>query len=300
MQIKTIERIIKNKLTDWLETIDNEPLRDKVRDNILVSGGSIASMLLREKVNDYDVYIKDVSVLKELAIYYTKGYQDIEILDGREKSKYCDSNGYCNDEGNNQYAVSVDNLKEDQIKLYFTDEDKGGKLVNQHIPEEEREYDVMYFSPNAISLSNDLQIVVRFNGDNEKIHKTFDFVHATNYYTFKNGLVTNKSALESLITKQLRYQGSMYPLTSIIRMKKFILRGWNISAGEILKIMFQISELDLKDMNVLEEQLIGVDVAYFSSLVQILRGVDSEKLSSSYINKIIDKVFNSIDNEIDS
>lgn len=158
----------------------------------------------------------------------------------------------------------------------------------------------MYFSPNAISLSNDLQIVVRFNGDNEKIHKTFDFVHATNYYTFKNGLVTNKSALESLITKQLRYQGSMYPLTSIIRMKKFILRGWNISAGEILKIMFQISELDLKDMNVLEEQLIGVDVAYFSSLVQILRGVDSEKLSSSYINKIIDKVFNSIDNEIDS
>jgi len=151
-------------------------------------------------------------------------------------------------------------------------------------------YVPLFFSPNAISLSNNIQIVLRFHGTAEEIHKTFDYIHATNYFTFKEGLVTNKEALESLLTKQLKYQGSLYPLTSILRMKKFIKRGWNINAGEILKIMFQISELDLKDPNILEDQLIGVDIAYFSTLIAILRNVTNE-ITSPYLNEIIDKVF---------
>jgi hypothetical protein len=96
-------------------------------------------------------------------------------------------------------------------------------------------------------------------------------VHATNYFTFEEGLVTNVAALESILTKSLRYQGSLYPLTSVIRMKKFIQRGWTVNAGEILKMLFQVSELDLKNIEVLEEQLIGVDVAYFSLLITVLR-----------------------------
>ena len=85
-------------------------------------------------------------------------------------------------------------------------------------------------------------------------------------------------------------------------MKKFIKRGWNISAGEMLKIMFQISELDLKNPNVLEEQLIGVDVAYFSLLIQALRNVSDKKITSMLINDMIDKVFNESNeiNEIDT
>jgi hypothetical protein len=30
-------------------------------------------------------------------------------------------------------------------------------------------------------------------------------------------------------------------------MKKFIQRGWTVNAGEILKMLFQVSELDLKN-----------------------------------------------------
>ena len=54
-------------------------------------------------------------------------------------------------------------------------------------------------------------------------------------------------------------------------------RGFNISALEQLKIMFQISQLDLTDPNVLEEQLIGVDVAYFSMLINMLRKDEDNK-----------------------
>lgn len=56
MQAKTIERNIKAKMEKWLETITDEKLRKDVKENLLVSGGCIASMFLNEEVKDYDVY----------------------------------------------------------------------------------------------------------------------------------------------------------------------------------------------------------------------------------------------------
>lgn len=298
MQIKTIKKIITTKLTDWLESIEDTQLRSDVRKNILLSGGSIASLLQGIEVNDYDIYIKDMNVLYRLAQYYTKNFP-IEILDGRKKDEYqkllnerMSAFDYTSTEIGEDYAkysVALRTLRPDQIKLYMYE--TGGHKVDWEDREDLPKYRPLFFSPNAISLSDDIQIVVRFHGDNETIHKTFDFIHATNYFTFEDGLVTNVAALESLLTKQLKYQGSLYPLTSIIRIKKFINRGWKISAGEMLKIMFQISELDLKNPDVLEEQLIGVDIAYFGTLVDILRGVDPNKYTSEYLNSIIDKVF---------
>lgn len=157
--------------------------------------------------------------------------------------------------------------------------------------QEEKIYQPVFFSQNAISLSDQIQIVLRFSGNAEEIHKNYDFIHATNYYTPESGLVTNIDALECLLSKELRYQGSLYPLTSIIRMKKFILRGWSINAGEILKIMFQISELNLRGIDTLEQQLIGVDVAYFSKLIEVLRGVKHQSITGQYLNTLIDKIF---------
>lgn len=195
------------------------------------------------------------------------------------------------------FSIALRNLKEDQIKLMF-DKKEGSIRLNEEKSKDELNYEPVFFSPNAISLSNDLQIVLRFWGDNKKIHETFDFVHATNYFTFETGLVTNIAALESILTRTLKYQGSHYSVTSIIRAKKFIKRGFNISAGELLKIMFQISQLDLSDPDVLEEQLIGVDIAYFELLINALRNKKSSEnfeLSSKYFNELIDRIFNEND-----
>ena len=302
MQIKTIEKIIVNKMNEWLETIIDEDLRKEIRDNLLVSGGSIASMLMGADVNDYDVYIKDINVLKKLTNYYIKPFENegVWIADGREKKELL-KNYSVNEEPeffDNYHSIALRNLKEDQIKLMFESKE-GGIRLNEEKSKDELNYDPVFFSPNAISLSNDLQIVLRFWGDNKKIHETFDFVHATNYFTFKDGLVTNIAALESILTRTLKYQGSYYPVTSIIRAKKFIKRGFNIGAGELLKIMFQISQLDLSNPDVLEEQLIGVDVAYFEILIKALRGKFSSdedfKLNTKYFNELVDKIFNEND-----
>lgn len=297
MQKKTIAKNISAKIEKWINTITDEDLRKSVGNNVLVTGGCIASMFLNEHVNDYDVYIMDMDVLQRLTEYYCDPFR-LMVADGRKKEEYLkDFNNSVHVHGEevenmSKDKVFFDNLKQNQIKIKTA---SAGYLVEGVIDEGNNEFKVMFISPNAISLTDNLQIVVRFNGDAQEIHKTFDFVHATNYWTAKTGLVLNIDALESILCKQLKYQGSLYPLTTIIRIKKFLKRGWNISAGEQLKVMFQISELDLKNPRVLEEQLIGVDIAYFGLLIECLEDYKKDEITSQSLNTLIDRIFNQDD-----
>lgn len=297
MQKKTINKVLKSKINDWIDSIEDPELQKDLKKNVLVSGGCIASMFLNQPVADYDIYLQDMNTLVRLAEYYYPN----QVLDGRKKEQYLkeykQDNGYDENDDMGQEFVRVKNLKSDQVKM---DVPKHGQKMNLDKSENAPKYQVAFISENAISLTNEIQIVTRFSGTPEEIHKNFDYVHATNYFTLESGIVTNISALESVLTKELRYQGSLYPLTSIIRMKKFIGRGWRINAGEMLKIMFQISELDLRNPEVMEEQLIGVDIAYFGVLIEILKGVKKESLTSQYLNEIIDRVFNNYDESDDS
>lgn len=297
MQKKTIDKIIRKKMLDWLDTLPID-LANKVKSNILVSGGSIASMFLKEPINDFDIYIQDIEVLKELVDFYTRPL-NINYLDGRLKDIYLqdfmkDRDQFTLEEDLAERTIFLKSLHFDQIKI-----DINGAGKRFEIPGIEKIEDdifkVLFLSQNAISLTNDVQIVTRFSGKQEDIHKNFDYIHATNYWTWEDGIITNIEAVESLLTKQLIYQGSLYPLTSVIRMKKFINRGWKISAGEILKMLFQVSDLDLRDPIILEEQLIGVDIAYFSTLIKLLNGVPPEKWTSKFLMESIDKVFNKLD-----
>jgi hypothetical protein len=53
----------------------------------------------------------------------------------------------------------------------------------------------------------------------------------------------------------------------------------------------QISELDLTDISVLEDQLTGVDTAYFLQLIEKLKEKDPEKVNAAYLVEIIDRMF---------
>ena len=64
MKKKTINKIIKGKICDWLKTIDDESLKDIILNNIIVTGGCITSMLLNERVNDFDIILKQKIVSK--------------------------------------------------------------------------------------------------------------------------------------------------------------------------------------------------------------------------------------------
>lgn len=73
--------------------------------------------------------------------------------------------------------------------------------------------------------------------------------------------------LESILSRSLVYKGSLYPVASVFRLRKFLNRGWRISFDQIMKMLFQISSINLTDPNVLKEQLTGVDTSYMASFI---------------------------------
>jgi hypothetical protein len=311
MKIKSITKLLDKKIENWLASIEDETLKKEIKKDLVITGGCIASMLLNENVNDFDIYFKTKSTCLAVAKYYVSKvlpiYKNnisdskIEVVD----SKNIPTKDY--EEATADYSKwsffkkGLQSSEEDRVKIYIPH--IGFWRRSDDVPNENQDelnYAPVYLSENAITLSNQVQLVIRFFGEASELHENYDFVHATNYFHYHEGkprLVCNIGALQSLLTKELIYIGSKYPLTSIIRTKKFILRGFTINAGTYLKILWQVAELDLKDPVTLQEQLIGVDVAYFSLLLDALKNVEPSKMTYNYVSEIIDRVFNEANDE---
>lgn len=307
MKRKTIKTVLRRKIDEWTGTIENEELVKDIKRDVIVTGGSIASMLLGEKVNDFDIYFRTKETTAKVAVYYTQlfnnnlrnglptgegvnAYEPTVVVDedtGRVRIQI-QSAGIAAD---TDVPYSYFEMEPETAQEAFVDS-IDAIIEQEKKDEEEKLYRPVFLSENAVTLSNKLQIVIRFYGEPEEIHNNYDFAHAMNYYEYNDDLLVLKpEALECLLSRTLIYRGSLYPICSMIRVRKFMQRGWRISGGQLLKIAFQISELDLTDTNVLKEQLTGVDAAYFHQLLEALREVNLEEVDSTYIATIIDRIF---------
>jgi hypothetical protein len=306
MKKRTIEKVLEKKFFDFTSSITDEPTRKLVEENSLITGGCIASMLLQDKVHDYDIYFTNKETALAVAEYYAKKFEkaeakvvDVDSIRDDKELEYYRMHGisgagrvaiYCAA----NYQGETNEADEDDI------EELTSVVLREKDEESNEKYRPLFLSPNAISLSHAVQLILRFYGTPEEIHTNYDYVHCTNYWTSKGGLKLNQAALEAILTKELIYIGSKYPVASILRCKKFILRGFTINAGQQLKIMYQISKLNLDDIAVLEDQLVGVDVAYFVMLISALRATTKKKIaegvpfsiSYEYLAEIIDRIFN--------
>ena len=322
MKTKTIKAILRKKFDRFVKSIDDKNVRDLVKNNSIITGGSIASMLLREPVNDYDVYFTNADTVRAVAEYYTMifnkrntnhcfeildgtipkkdmlsqfngsrddtWYRD-NIIDGRIKIRVC-SSGVASEDGFEQSDTPEQFLNQDLSAV-----EDGGSVPDADIPNvvNKKEFRPVYISANAITLSDDFQLIIRFFGDVETIHSNYDFAHCMCSWTSIDGkLITPSEALECLLTKELRYKGSKYPLASIIRSRKFIKRGFSINAGQYLKMCLQLNDINLRDITVIEDQLVGVDACWFAMM---LEHVDDDKLrddiDNTYMFELINRFF---------
>lgn len=317
MKAKTIRAVIRKNVDEWLASIDDERVRKLAADNTVVTGGCIASMLLDEDVNDFDVYLRTRQAAAALADYYVARFQPKNAAgipcaitvdhDQADRIRIViKSAGIASNEGSDKPYEYFESRPEDEAAGYVADVMRDpGDIQDAHDETEEAaqatdgepKYRPVFMSTNAITLSQRLQIVIRFFGEPAAIHANYDFVHCTNYWTSwgadgKGELKLNQPALESLLARELRYVGSKYPICSVVRMRKFLARGWTINAGQILKMLMQAGELDLTDTEVLQDQLTGVDAAYFAQFLSAVRAEGREaQLDCAYLIEIIDRMF---------
>lgn len=284
MKPKTIKRILSQKHADFVNSIKDEEVKELVKNNSIITGGAIVSMLLNEPVNDFDYYFTDKETTEKVAKYFVNKYEN-EVGDLR---------------------ATVD-VEDDRVKIVVggsgmegedTEEEDGTEELVEEGEKEEEEgnYKPVFFTTNAISLENKVQLVTRFFGNPEEIHNNYDFVHTKCYWSSKNNhLELPKDSLIAILTKELKYEGSKYPLASIFRTKKFIERGWTVNAGQYLKMVMQLDEMDLTNPKVLEEQLTGVDFAYFQMIIRDIKEKTEKdgmkSIDRNYLMTVIDRVF---------
>lgn len=337
---KTIKSILAKKMQKWLDSIEDPAVKELASKGTIVTGGSIASMLLGEEVNDFDIYFRDFATCKAVAEYYVKRFevknkagivcpifvqvenQTIltpipetesdpvgEFITGKPRFNettfqrvkvVIKSAGIASEDGTTANYTYFESRPADEAAGYVGEVmQDAGDIQDQYeeseaaaLANEEEKFRPVFMSTNAITLSGKIQIVLRFYGEPDAIHENYDFVHCTNHYKLWDGeLVLKAAALEALLARELRYVGSRYPICSLIRLRKFIKRGWTINAGQILKMVMQVSELDLKNVKVLEDQLTGVDVAYFLQVISAIKQKDPEKVNAAYLVEILDRMF---------
>ena len=294
---KTIVQTIEAKMEAWVKTLP-ESMRDAVKDDYIVTGGAIASMLLGDLPNDYDIYFKSSEIARQVSQHYLDTLSQRDQMDNDRVSRIeavaesdrvtimIKSAGVLEENTNINNYQYFENQDPKEVAEYF----KQWQLNKPKRDGEAETFKPAFISSNAITLHDGIQLIMRFCGFPDQIHHNFDYVHCTNWYTHKDGLCLNQEALEAILARELKYVGSRYPVCSIFRMRKFIQRGWTITAGEMFKMSYDVSKLDLDDYNTLRDQLVGVDAAYFGEILSILRKHEGN-LDRTYLFEIINRVF---------
>lgn len=300
--MQEIKDALKAKFDEWVESITDETVKAMVKVNTIITGGAIVSYILGEKVKDYDIYFKDKLTALAVANYYVNKFnasnphRKFLVVDGDnppptdglskwkrnlikdvlpgsvriiclQKSRKKDYDP--KDDYSNEFDHESDTYSDNHAPYIGLDlgvdslEPVKAEPPVIAMPKPTRIYKPVFLSHNAITLSDKMQLITRFYGSAEQIHKNFDFVHCTNFWdSATEELHIRPEAMAAIADKQLRYIGSKFPLCSAFRVDKFAARGWSISQEEWTKIALQILALDLEDPKRLKEQLAG----YYSNL----------------------------------
>jgi hypothetical protein len=315
---------MKAKLDEWIESIENDELKAAVKRDAFVTGGSIASMLIGESIKDFDIYFKTKETTTAVARYYAYKFmqlnpnsiepqvrhETITNLNGVNEDRVviwvqsAGAAGEAAEKGTYSYFEQSDNADGDLADAYV--ESLVGKSEDKDVSKSKDSYRPVFLSQNAITLSDHVQLVIRFYGQPEDIYKNYDFIHVQQHYDYETDtLVLNPKSLEALLSRTLIYTGSLYPVCSVFRAKKFITREWKISAGQLLKMCFQLRKINWNDSKMVREQLTGVDAAYFHQLINKLEahqeslaleneangGIGAVDIDDVYLVKLIDEIF---------
>lgn len=246
-------------------------LRKLFDNSAIIAGGCFASAVVGDRINDVDIFFKDARFLRKFGRLINEHIPQEHRFD-----LVYDGFGYSvmfMEEHSGIEAGVGRKRKIDQVSLNCEISDK---------------IKVIAIGPNAITARFDglpytAQIVTRLlTQDIIDLKKQFDFAHTQFFYdVLRDEYVASSLAERSAIDKTLIYTGSKYPFSSMVRMVKYIRRGWSISPSQMFLIANDLSKLDMHDSGVLLDQLLSIDVAYFLNVLSEV-GIDANELVAAF------------------
>jgi len=255
----------------------------EIAPNIFLSGGAILSAIKNEKARDLDFFIEtpeaaavvfeliesiNYHALKNLKLVFEKDSINPKITRGRIVSTEEEKTVSEVITANNKYLAS----------LKF----RGLRPV--------------YVSNNAITMNNGVQFIFRFIGKPEDVFTTFDYEHCKTYFKLdpvapKNPVFLG-SSLKSIATNELQFSGNTrFILSAMLRMNKFIRRGWYVPATTSIEIAASALEINWSSLEVVEEELTGVYGITPEQVSQIIASLKKkEKFTLKDIARLVGEV----------
>ena len=253
MKPQSIQRILTTEFRKFTDSLP-ETLREDVIKTAFITGGSIPSLLIGEYVNDYDVYFTVPTATAKIETHYRAMIR--ELIRNKDHCK-------------------IEDLGLGFTKVHYYDE--GKELTDDKDIEKslKNRYYPKFISKNAITLTSRIQLILGFHGTPDEVVGKFDWKHIKSYWTAWNGkLYIHPDTYRLVVDKELIYTGSDYPLSTMFRMKKFLKKGWNISAHEMTLIAMDLQMQDLSDKKTLISQMSGMDPLYIANELQRLSEKD--------------------------
>lgn len=194
-KLKRIANELKNRIKFFSENFLPPELSNRFIKNAYISGGAIFSLYNGEDVKDYDMFLSDEDIVKDLYKHFESEAR-LSYSGGVRKGTY-----------------------------------KGCNII---------------VTDNAISIGN-YQIITRFIGAPVGVIGQFDFKH--NQFYLEDGEIKTISGWKYLKEKKLYYNEDRARdiCGTIIRVKKFVERGFKITNKEMAKMLLKLHKVGFNE-----------------------------------------------------
>jgi len=222
-----------------------------------ISGGVITSVFTRKKINDVDIY------------FLTEDSRVNFMKDLKAENKF------------------VNNYDRAKTEAMFNAARKKPQIT--------------YVTDNATSFffkDKKYQVITAFYGEPGTVFDKYDFtINMGAYNPETKEFIVHEDLFEHLSQRRLVINiGTEYPISTVVRIFKYIRKGYSISGIELIKILLTVHHLDLKNFAELKKQLMGIDTMFLKPLTDFLSSQEhSEKAYDfSEFMKIYDNMMSAV------
>ncbi len=261
-----------------------------IMQNCYIAGGACVSNATRQPIHDIDLYFKtkearDFFIEKiDGGIFYISKKEDLwkslVIYDSLLESKAINVGEECQYIGNLKISSSEEEIDNKKVVCYLFENDYKSYVIPKPLFDKQKwmfnngyDYvllernhfevdDSTFYGNKSITLKKNgliYQFILRFYGDpKEMMEETYDFQHCKIAYDLaENKYIASEDTWKCLSRRELIYVNSYYPISSIKRLYKYAERGFKFTTDEFVKIVKDISKMNLDNKFIIEDQVIG-------------------------------------------